>query len=370
MGKNYYKILGVSKSASEEEVKKAFRRLAHEHHPDKGGDEKKFKEINEAYQVLSNREKRAQYDRFGAIFEGAAGPGAGFGFGPFGAGSPFGEIRFDFDNSEFGDLGDIFDAFFEGLGVKQKRKTYHRGSDVQILEEITLEEAFYGTEKNINYETMVRCPKCDGVGHDSRAGFSECAQCAGRGEIKENRRTFFGNFEQVRACGECHGTGRVPKKICDNCRGAGRIKGKKLIKVQIRPGIQNEQIIKIKAGGEAGERGAEEGDLYARVRIKPHPVFERRGDDLIIKKEIKLTDLLLGKKIEVSTISGNKLKMEVPPDFDLRNNLRISGEGMPRFSPSAGGGRGDLIIELKVKTPKKLSAKAKKILEDMEKELE
>ncbi len=365
---DYYKILGVGKGASEEEVKKAFRRLAHKYHPDKGGDEKKFKEINEAYQVLSSKEKRAQYDRFGTVFEGAAGPGAGFGFGgPFGAGSPFGEIRFDFDNSEFGDLGDIFDAFFEGLGVKQKRRTYHRGSDIQILEEITLEEAFYGTEKNINYETMVRCPKCDGAGHDPKAGFSECAQCAGRGEIKESRRTFFGNFEQVRTCKECHGTGQVPKKICDNCRGAGRIKGRKSIRIQIRPGIQSDQIIKVKAGGEAGERGAEEGDLYVRARIKPHPVFERRGDDLMVKKEIKLTDLLLGKKIEVSTISGNKLKMEVPPDFDLRNNLRISGEGMPRFNNS---GRGDLIIELKVKTPKKISAKAKKILEDMEKEID
>lgn len=363
---DYYKILGINKNASEDEVKKAFRKLAHKYHPDKGGDEKKFKEINEAYQVLSSKEKRAQYDRFGQVFEGQAGP-SGFGFGPFGAGSPFGEVRFDFDTSEFGDLGDIFDAFFEGLGVKQKRRTYRRGSDIQILEEIALEESFYGTEKIINYETAVRCPKCDGVGHDAKAGFSECGICAGRGEVKESKRTFFGNFEQVRICVQCFGTGQIPKKICENCRGTGRTKGKKSIKVQIRPGIENDQIIKVKAGGESGERGAEEGDLYVRVRIKPHPVFERRGNDLIVKKEVGLLSLLLGARIETPTISGSKLKVEVPPDFDLRNNLKIPGEGMPRFN---GSGRGDLILELKVKTPKRLSAKVKKILEDIEKELE
>ncbi len=373
---DYYKILGINKGASEEEIKKAFRKLAHKYHPDKGGDEKKFKEINEAYQVLSNKEKRQQYDRFGQVFEGQAGPGFGFGgewpFGagsPFGAGGPSGEVKFDF-GGDFGDFGDIFDAFFEGLGVRQKRRTYQRGGDVQVIQEISLEEAFRGTEKNINYRVAVRCEKCNGLGHDPKAGFNQCNTCAGRGEIKETRRSFFGDFVQVKTCDKCFGTGQVPKKICEHCRGSGRIMGERSIKVEIRPGVQDGQIIKIKSAGEAGERGTAEGDLYVRIKIKPHAIFERQGDDLKMTKEVNILDLLLGKKIDIPTISANKLKVEIPADFDLKSNLRIPGEGMPRFGPPAGGGRGDLIVEFKIKTPKKLSERAKKILEDLEKELD
>jgi len=373
MSKDYYKILGINKAASEEEVKKAFRKLAHKYHPDKGGDEKKFKEINEAYQVLSSKEKRQQYDRFGQVFEGQAGPGFGFGgewpFGagsPFGAAGPFGEVKFDF-GGDFGDFGDIFDAFFEGLGVRQKRRTYQRGADVQVIQEISLEEAFRGTEKNINYRVAVRCEKCNGLGHDPKAGFNQCNTCAGRGEIKETRRSFFGDFVQVKTCDKCFGTGQVPKKICENCHGSGRIMAERSVKVEIRPGVQDGQIIKIKSAGEAGERGTAEGDLYVRIKIKPHAVFERQGDDLKMTKEVNILDLLLNKKIDIPTISANKLKVEIPADFNLKSNLRIPGEGMPHFGSI---GRGDLIVEFKIKTPKHLSDKAKKILEDLEKEID
>lgn len=368
MPKDYYKILGVSKGASEDEIKKAFRKLAHKYHPDKGGDEQKFKEINEAYQILSNREKRAQYDRFGRVFSAGGGPasgGDGFGF-PFGA-NPFGEIRFDFDASGFNDLGDIFEAFFEGMGVKQKRRTYNRGSDVQLTQEISLEEAFRGVEKEIRYSVFVKCDRCSGMGHDTKTGYSECGVCGGRGEIKESKRTFFGNFEQVKTCSQCFGTGQIPKKICDRCQGTGRVKGEKSVRVLIRPGVRDGQIIKIKSAGEAGERGAEEGDLYVAVRLRPHQTFEHEGDDLLVVKEIKLVDLLLGKKIEVPTISGNKLHLEIPADWDIRNNLVIPGEGMPHFGTSA---RGNLIMKLRIKTPKKLSPRAKKILEDLDREIE
>lgn len=367
MPKDYYKILGINKGASEEEIKFAFRKLAHKYHPDKGGDERKFKEINEAYQVLSNKEKRAQYDRFGWVFDGGQ-PG-GFGFDPFGRGGsgPFGEIRFDFGGGGFNDLGDIFDAFFEGMGMKQKRRTYNRGSDIQITQEISLEDAFRGTEKDIRYNVFVRCGKCNGIGHDAKLGYSECGMCGGRGEIKESKRTFFGNFEQVKTCNRCFGTGQIPQKICDHCRGTGRTRGERSVKVLIRSGIRDGQIIKVKSGGEAGERGAEEGDLYLAVRIKPHPVFSREGDDLVLEENIKLVDLLLGKKIEVPTISGNKLYLEIPADWDIKNNLHIPGEGMPHFGTS---GRGSMVIKLKIKTPKKLSAKAKKILEDLEDQIE
>jgi molecular chaperone DnaJ len=365
---DYYKILGISRNASEEEIKKAFHQLAHKYHPDKGGDEKKFKEINEAYQVLSNKEKRSQYDKFGQVFSAGGGAYGGEGFGwPFGFAreEPFGEVKFDF-GGDFGDLSDIFDAFFEGLGVKQKRRTYRRGADVQIVEKITLEEAFRGAEKKINYRVSVRCEKCGGLGHDPKAGFSKCGTCAGQGEIKETRQSFFGNFVQVRTCGQCFGAGQIPKKICEACRGSGKVMAERTITVEIRPGIEDGQIIKIQSAGEAGERGTKEGDLYVRIKIKPHPVFKRQGDDLIIKKEVNLIDLLLNKKIEIPTISGNKLKIEIPADFDLKNNLRIPGEGMPHFGSL---GRGDLIVELNIKTPKKLSAKARKILEDLEREL-
>lgn len=377
--KDYYKVLGINKGASEEEIKKAFRKLAHKYHPDKGGDEKKFKEINEAYQVLSDKQKRAQYDRFGRFFDRAGGGPGGFGFDPF-AGSPFGfgqgpfgEIKFDFDG-DFGDLGDIFDAFFEGLGVKQKRRTYRRGSDVQVIQEITLEEAFRGIKKNIDYQATIRCEKCGGVGYDPKAGFNECGVCGGQGEIKETRQTFFGNFIQVKSCQQCFGAGKIPKKVCEFCKGSGRIMGERSVNIEIRPGVQDGQLIKIKSAGEAGERGTEEGDLYVIIKIKTHPVFERRGDDLLVKKEVSLIDLLLGKKIEIPTISGNRLKIEVPADFDLKQDLRIPGEGMLHFpSTSSGQGgydRGDLIIKLTVKTPKKLSEKAKRILEELDRELD
>jgi len=383
MAKDYYKILGIHKGASEEEVKKAFHQLAHKYHPDKGGDEKKFKEINEAYQVLSNKEKRAQYDRFGQVFSNGARPaygGGGFGFGgpfDFAQGGPYGEVKFDF-GGDFGDIGDIFDAFFEGLGVRQKRRTYERGADIQIIQEITLEEAYRGVEKKINYSVAVRCQKCGGLGHDPQAGFEKCSVCAGRGEIKETRRSFFGDFVQVKACDKCFGTGQLPKKICDACHGSGKVRGEKNITIEVRAGISDGQIIKVQSAGEAGERGSKEGDMYIRIKIKPHPVFKRQGDDLFIKKEIKIIDLLLGRKIEIPIISGNpegkqvsygagKLKVEIPADFDLKNNLRISAEGMPRFNAL---GRGDLIVELTVKTPKRINPKVKKLLEDFEKEIE
>ncbi|MBN2197635.1 DnaJ domain-containing protein [Candidatus Wolfebacteria bacterium] len=369
---DYYKILGINKDASAEEVKKAFRKLAHKYHPDKGGDEKKFKEINEAYQVLSNKEKRAQYDRFGRVFDGSSGePGfGGFGFGgPFSNAqgqNPFGEIKFDF-GGDMGDLGDIFDSFFEGLGVKQKRRTYQHGSDIQVIQEISLEEAFRGIEKKIKYKVFVRCEKCNGLGYDTKAGFDKCEVCGGQGEIKEVRQSFFGNFMQVRACSKCFGTGQIPKKVCEVCSGKGRIVGEKTVNVEIRPGINDNQIIKIQSAGEVGERGSKEGDLYVRIKISPHPIFKREEENLIIEKEANLVDLLLGRKLEIPTISGNKLKVEVPADFDLKNSLRISGEGMPKFNSF---GKGDLIVQLKVKTPKKLSSKVKKILEELSEEID
>ncbi len=363
---DYYKVLGVDRGASEEDIKKAFRRLAHKYHPDKGGDEKKFKEINEAYQILSDKQKRAQYDRFGQVFSGGGPAGAGFGPFDFGQGKgPFGEVRFDF-GGDMGDLGDVFDAFFEGMGVRQRR-TYRTGADMEVSIDISLEEAFRGTQKNISYQTFVNCSACKGLGHDASAGVDECKACNGRGEIKETRQSFFGSFTQVKACERCSGTGQIPRKTCDHCRGLGRVKSDKTIAVHIRSGVDDGQLIKVKGAGEAGERGAEAGDLYIRVRLKPHPVFDRRGENLSIRQEISLLELLRNKKLEIPTISGNHLNIEIPAGFDLRHPLRIPGEGMPRHD---GHGRGNLFVELELKLPRKISTKGKKLLEDLEGEVE
>ena len=375
MQKDFYKVLGVEKNASPEDIKKAYRKLAHQFHPHKAGkDEKKFKElnekfkeINEAYNILSNTEKKAQYDKFGQVFEG----GQPFGAGGFGfEGQPFSDFDFStqggFDMGGSADLGDIFNAIFEGMGVRQKRRTYKRGSDLEFTQEVTLEEAFKGIEKTLKFKTFLKCSKCKGRGHDEKAGFEKCSVCGGRGEIRETKNTFFGSFAQVKTCEKCFGTGQVPNKVCEICRGVGRISGEREVKIQILPGVRDGQLIKITGMGEAGERQTTEGDLYVRIKVKPHSVFERIGDNLKIKKDVKLVDLLLSKKLEIPTISGNKLSIEIPAGFDIRNDLRIPNEGMPIFN---GYGRGNLLVELIVKTPRKLSPKIKKALEEFEGEL-
>lgn len=395
--KDYYKILGVSENVTEEEIKKAYRKLAHKYHPDKsGGNEEKFKEINEAYQVLSSREKRSQYDRvkkMGASFDSAqdwdfnqaGGPFGGFQGGPFdwaqgrpfgGAQGPFGSNQgFDFDFGNFGDmydLNDIFEAFFGSLGVKDKRRTYKRGSDIEISQEITLEEAFKGIEKIIKYNTFIKCHKCQGLGYDQKLGVEKCSVCAGKGEIKETKNTFFGSFTQVKSCPSCFGTSSVPKKMCAECSGTGKQRGEKEVKIKILQGVADEQIIKITSAGEAGERGAGEGDLFVRIKIKPHPVFIRKGNDLFIKKEIKISDLILiltdsGKSLEVPIISGWKKEIKLPKDFNLTQPIMVEGEGMPRFNQV---GRGNLFVEFKIKKPSKISGKAQKLLEELKRELE
>lgn len=364
--KDYYKILGVQKVASEDEIKKAYRKLAHQYHPDKpGGDEKKFKEISEAYQILSDKNKRTNYDRFGTAEPNMGFGGAG-GYGGFSGMPNWENFGFSAEGENFGDIGDIFETFFEGIGVKPRRRTYERGADLETTEEITLEDAFRGTTKRLKIKTAVRCEICKGQGGDSSAGFKNCSTCGGQGEIREQKRTFFGSFSQVKLCGSCRGSGKIPNKICAPCGGSGRIAGERNIHVEIVPGIENDQLIKIKDAGEAGDRGSAAGDLYVRVKVKQHHLFERRANDLIVKKDLNIIDLLLGKKIEMPTIAGGKVSVEIPAHFNLKENLRIPGEGMPRFG---GFGRGDLLVNFTVKAPKKLSGKAKQLLEDIEKEL-
>lgn len=359
MAKDYYKTLGVEKSASDDDIKKAFRKLAHKYHPDKeGGDSHKFKEINEAYQVLSDSQKRAQYDRFGQTFDGA-GFGGGQGFGGFQGG--FGDMGgFDFSNMEgMGDVGDIFEAFFGG-GRGRSRKTYNRGEDIELIKEITLEEAFRGEALRLNYETMSSCETCKGHGSDKSAGSKKCGTCDGKGEIRETRKSFFGQFSQVRTCSACSGQGEIPNKICKTCSGKGRLNAHQEISVNIAPGIADGQLIKVVGRGQAGERGAGAGDLYVRIQVRPHHTFQRVGNELVVRKDLDILKVLAGEKVEIPTIQGGKLNIEIPTGFNLRERLRIQGEGMPKFNSY---GRGDLYVEFNVKVPK-VDQKIKKALEE------
>jgi len=370
MQNDYYNILGVSKNASDDDIKKAYRKLAHQYHPDKpGGDEKKFKEINEAYQVLSDKKKRSDYDRFGS-----AGPssnsssGYSSGFGGFGGGNySWGGFGFDQEDvSNMGDFGDIFGDIFGGFGGTQRsrRKSSERGRDVEVQESISLEEAFLGVSKNIKLKMFVTCPRCGGKGAEPGTGFEKCPECGGKGEIYEQKRTIFGTFSQLVVCPKCHGKGEIPKSVCAKCKGSGRIEDIREIKIDIPAGIEDGQSIKINASGEAGLYGAQSGDLYVRIKIIPNNIFSRRGSDLLISKEVSIFDIILSKKIEIPTISGNKIFIEIPPGFNLKESLRISGEGMRKLGSK---NRGDLLINFIVKTPKKISSSAKNILEDLDK---
>ena len=353
--KDYYNILGIERNASEEDVKKAFRRLAHQYHPDKaGGSGEKFKEINEAYQVLGNKEKRRLYDQFGT-----AEPRG------FGNGGPF--QGFDFGN--MGDLGDIFEEFFGGFGVGGKGKAdsaHKRGANLQIIQEITLEEAFRGVKKELVFDTFVRCAGCAGMGYDTAKGFTACSACGGKGEIQENHKTFFGTFSRVVTCVKCQGSGKIPNALCKECAGNGRKKGARKAHIEILAGVSDGQIINLKRMGESGERGGVEGDLYVLIKVKPHAVFKRMGDDLHVAREISAVQLLTRKPIEVAGIDGKKLAVELPASLNPQVPLRVRGEGMPHFGSY---GRGDLVIDLEIKLPKKLANEAKKMLEDLEERL-
>lgn len=364
---DYYKILGVSKNATDEEIKKAYRKMAHQYHPDKsGGDEKKFKEVNAAYQVLSNKEKRAQYDRFGRVFEGAQTGNSqwqgGFDFSGASFGGGFGG---DFSDVDFGDLGSVFETVFGGRAGGGRRRTYQRGADIEIGVSITLEEAFRGVTKSLTYETLVECAVCKGRGAEPGSAMKNCNQCDGKGEVQETKRAFFGNFSQVSTCPKCSGEGMMPEKSCKHCSGLGRLRAARQVELHVQSGVDEGQLIKVSGMGEAGVRGTQAGDLYARVHVVSHHVFRRHGDDLLYRTKASLADILLERPIKIPIIEGGSVSLEIPKEFNVKEPLRIRGYGMPRLGRS---GRGDTIVELDLVVPKKLSPRAKKLLEDLEKE--
>jgi len=347
--KDYYQILGVDRSASSEEIKKAYYKLAHEHHPDKGGDKERMKEINEAYQVLSDKEKKSQYDRFGNVFEQGAGPNQ------WAWGAP---------NIDIEDLGDIFGDMF-GFRARTSKRDLRKGEDIRVDMEIPLEAVLNPIDKEINLYKKVVCSRCQGKGAEPGTNLNQCFSCRGSGRVQEVKKTFLGSFTKWSICPECRGEGQKPEKPCNVCKGEGRTKQEEKIKISIPAGVDTNQIIKMPGKGEAGKRGGESGDLFIRVLVKPHKVFVRKGDDLLISLPISFSQAVLGDEIEIPTLEGSNIMLKVPAGTESKDILRIAKKGIPRFSRY---GRGDLYVELIVKTPKKLTKSQKMLLNKLREE--
>ncbi len=356
--KDYYKILGIPRKASAEEIKKAYYKLAHQHHPDKGGDEGHFKEINEAYQILSNAQKRAQYDKFGRVFDGQdSAPGFGT---QWGWGRP--DVNFDFG---FEDLGDILEEVFGSAGYGAQYRDTKKGGDIRVNLKISLQDTLKEIRKEIRVKEWVVCPRCQGVGAEPGTEVKECFSCRGTGQVHQIRKTFLGTFTRSTTCPECGGEGYRPEKPCNVCRGEGRIRGEEDIMVVIPAGVDTNQVIRIKGKGEAGKRGGKSGDLYISITVEEHPIFHRKGDDLYISVPISFSQAALGGEIDIPTLEGKKIVLRVPSSMESGKTMRISDKGIPHFS---GRGRGNLYVRLVLKTPSKLSQKQKKIFQELKKE--
>jgi molecular chaperone DnaJ len=351
MAKDYYDVLGVDKKASKDEIKKAFHKLAHKYHPDKsGGDEAKFKEVNEAYQTLSDDTKRSQYDQFGA-----AGPQmGGGGYGGFDG--------FDFSQGEgnFGfDMGDIFSEMFGGGSRRAKNR---RGADLQTSISLDFKESIFGTEKEIRVTKPSTCNTCHGNGAKPGTDLHTCSQCNGSGVVKSVQRTILGSIATTQICNKCDGTGKIPKEACVTCKGKGVVNEPRTIKISVPAGIQNGETLRLQEMGEA-IKGGPSGDLYVRVSVSTHKTISRVGNDLISTLSIKLTDALLGAQYAVETLDGS-IPVTVPAGTKIGDTVILKQHGVPVSSSK----RGNFIIKLNIALPERLSKKAKDIIEELKKE--
>ncbi|MEI8096969.1 MAG: molecular chaperone DnaJ [Candidatus Moraniibacteriota bacterium] len=357
---DYYDILGVPRTASEDEIKKAFRKLAHKHHPDKGGgDEKKFKEINEAYQVLSKKDKRSQYDQYGQTFHGGSQNGQGqSGFGGFSQGGS--SAGFDFSGTGF---EDIFSDIFGGGGGGRSRGQSRTGSDIAVDIEITFEEMVKGVKKDIRLRKLSHCDTCSGTGGKPGSKEETCSDCKGNGQIRRTVQTVFGAFAQAVVCECCHGRGKMYKEKCTTCHGAGRMHKEEEISVAIPAGIHDEQTLSVSGRGAAGEDGAPSGDLFVNVHVFVHSSLKRRGDDITSELKITYPQAVLGDKVNVETIEG-AVMMKIPAGTQPGEVFRIRGKGIPRLGHF---GRGDHLVTISLFVPKKLSREEKDLIEKLEK---
>ena len=358
--KDFYKTLGIERGASDDDIKKAFRKLAMQYHPDRNKDdptaEAKFKEINEAYDVLKDPQKKAAYDRFGsAAFEQGGGfrPGAGAG---------------GFDASGFGGaFSDIFEDMFgdfmgNGGGGRGRAGGPQRGSDVQYTMEISMEEAFAGKEATIKVPLAETCDKCNGSGAKTGTGTENCPTCSGQGRVRMQQ----GFFTIERTCPTCNGEGAIIRDPCDKCSGSGRMRKEKTLRIKIPPGVENGRRIRLGGEGEAGFRGGVAGDLYVLLAIKPHRFFKREGADLFGRVPIPMTTAALGGDVEVPTIEGSRTKVKIPAGTQSGQQLRLKGKGMSFLKSSS---RGDMYIDVFVETPVNLSRKQMDLLKELDKSI-
>lgn len=353
MSKDYYNILGIDKKASKDEIKKAFHKLAHKYHPDKSsGDEAKFKEVNEAYQILSDEQKRAQYDQFGS-----AGPNMGGGYDAGGFGG------FDFSGFqqqggfEF-DIGDMFgDIFGSGRRAKQRR-----GEDLQTNLNIDFKESIFGVERELNIKKPSVCNTCKGNGAKPGTALETCAHCNGKGTVRNVQRTILGSIATTATCEKCHGVGKIPKEKCHTCHGLGVVNENRKIKLTIPAGIQNGETLRLGGMGEA-ITGGPSGDLYVHISVTPHKTIVRQNNDLVTTLKIKLTDALLGAQYAVETLDGS-IPVTIPAGTRVGDSTTLKGYGVP----ISGNKRGNFIIKLNIALPEKLSKNAKEIIEQLKKE--
>lgn len=362
MAKDYYETLGVNKNSSKDEIKSAFRKLAHQYHPDKKtGNESKFKEVNEAYSVLSDDKKRAEYDAYGRVFSGAGGNSQQ---GPFGGGTGF--EGFDFSGFSNGqgfqdfDLGDIFGDLFGGGRSRERVK---RGRDISIDIELSFKESIFGTERSVLLNKTGVCSLCKGSGAEKGSEMNTCGACNGKGKIHEVKKSFIGSFATVKTCDTCHGKGSVPRKRCSECLGLGVAKKEHEIKVKIPSGINDGEMIRLTGAGEAISNGVS-GDLYIKIHVKKHPFFRKEKNNLEMDLNIKLTDALLGAEYKIDTLDG-EIKIKIPELVSFGEILRVRGKGVPIEDSKK---RGDLMIKINIELPRKLSKDVKKIVEGLKKE--
>ena len=358
MAKDYYAVLGVNRNATQDEIKKAYRKLAVQYHPDKNPGnkqaEEKFKEINEAYDVLKDEQKRAAYDRYGSD----AFQGGGFGGqqGGFNGG-------FDF-SSGFSGFSDIFEDIMGGFtGARQTRHQSQPGSDIRYDISITLEEAYHGKKTNVRYTTFVKCEACGGSGSEGNKKPTVCPTCKGMGSVRHNQ----GFLTIERTCATCGGAGSVLSDPCKKCTGSGRVKGEKNLEITIPAGVSSGNRIRIGGEGEAGFKGAENGDLYVFVNVLPHKIFTRQGNDLYCRIPISMTKATLGCEIEAPDLSGKICQIKIPSGTQSGTQIKTKGSGMPVINSTR---RGDLITEIIVETPVSLTKKQKELLEEFAKEEE
>ena len=367
--RDYYEVLGVQKTASDEELKKAYRKLAKKYHPDANPDNKaeaeaKFKEVNEAYENLSDPQKRKMYDQFG--FDGPQGFGGGQ--GPFGQGGYYSYTGSGFDGfSDFGDLGDIFSSFFGGgarTSNARRNNGPKKGADLNLNIEITFEEAFLGIEKNITITRNETCTVCHGKGAKPGTSVTKCGVCNGTGQVRQIQNTILGQMQTTRTCSNCHGTGEVIKEPCDNCRGKGTVRKQPKIKVKIPAGIDDNQTVVLRGEGDPGEKGGPNGDLYITVRLKRHGIFTRKGVNVFCEIPITITQATLGAEIEIPMVDGSKEKYKIPEATQTGEKFTIKNKGFKSLNSSVVG---DFIFTVAVQTPKKLTSEQRELLEKLAK---